>query len=322
MILALHNQKQFGRKLFCNGIIPLTPDKQANENTSSGPAQPSLTGTTGHTAGTSDITGNNSELVSTGDTAEQHLAMSTASHVAPTDSKASPTISHSNPSPVSSVKIPTPSSSMQYSPTPSLIVGSIIDTLIQTGTSTQAIVTPTQIYSFPQASPNSSYNSPPSQRLSSQFPPPNQSLLELGACSDIQQFVNDHQLNLDDHDLVRRHSLSLRTPPLGSLAAEILNPVILTSTATPHSEKPRSLLTNLSEMTSHLSEFESCASDIDSSSDEDSDAKEKNEDGFQTMNGNRRSYKKKRKNSTTPTREYFMKKPNMNASPQPEPEIV
>jgi hypothetical protein len=256
--------------------------------------------------------------VVTENSSKTDLDGSPASQVTTSSNKASPTFSQTSPVPtittattVPSVKMPAATSSLQSSPTPSLAFSNIPDTLVQTGTSAQAIVTPTQIYSFPQSSPNSSYNSPPNrEEANSPFPPPNQSLLELGTCDDIEQFVNDNQMNIGNDDLVRRHSLSLRSPPLSSLAAEILHS---SSDVTPHFAKAKSLLTNLTEMTSHLSDFESCLSS--SSSDDDLDENVNDEEGFQTMNGRKRAYKQKRKNSTTPSRESFLKKPNLNSSP-------
>ena len=73
------------------------------------------------------------------------------------------------------------------------------------------------------------------------FPPPNQSLLELRTCPDIEKFVYENHLNLTNDDLVRRHRLSLRSPPFGSLVSEILySPHVYSSAVTPHFVKANS----------------------------------------------------------------------------------
>ena len=73
------------------------------------------------------------------------------------------------------------------------------------------------------------------------FPPPNQSLLELRTFADIEKFVYENHLNLTNDDLVRRHSLSLRSPPFGSLVSEILySPHVYSSAVTPHFVKAKS----------------------------------------------------------------------------------
>ena len=82
-------------------------------------------------------------------------------------------------------------------------------------------------------------------------------LLDIGSCKDIQQFLFENKENLADDDLARRFSFSLRSPTLESLAAEMLNP---SSSATPHFQRAKSLLTDLKEMTARFSDFESCLS--------------------------------------------------------------
>ena len=59
-------------------------------------------------------------------------------------------------------------------------------------------------------------------------------------------------------------------------------------------------------MTGRLSEFGSCQS---SSSEEESEAaKDTDDEGFKTMNDRKRAWRQKRKHSTTPNKESFVKK--------------
>ena len=184
LIENIHNKKHFNRKLLCNGIIPLTPVKQA-ENFSTGQSAP---------------------------------APPTASPCSPSRQSSSsppdqiPAITHSTPSTV-------PANIAQPEPLPSNV------------------------------------------------------------------------------DLIRRHSLSLRSPPLGSLAKEIL-----ASSSTV--EKTNSILNEIKTMREQLSDFGSCVS-FTSSSDE-----EKGRDSS-SQNNQWQMKKKKRKNSRSPPdKSYFLKKLN------------
>ena len=96
--------------------------------------------------------------------------------------------------------------------------------------------------------------------------------------------------------------MSLRSPPAGSLAAEILNTG--TGSSDQHYAQARSILSNLKEMSERYSDFGSCYSSSDGADDE----------GFKA--GGRKKKGKKHKLSITPGREYFMKKPNLASSPQ------
>ena len=149
----------------------------------------------------------------------------------------------------------------------------------------------------------------PHSDLASPFSPADTSLLDIGSCKDIQQFLDENKENLDNEKVARRYSLSLRSPPFGSLAAELLEP---SSSATPHFQRAKSLLTDLKEMTARFSDFESCLS----SSDNEGSAKETDDNGFKNMNDRKRGWKNKRKTSSSPSeREYFMRA-NRNSSPK------
>ena len=117
-------------------------------------------------------------------------------------------------------------------------------------------------------------------------------------------------------DLVRRNSLSLRSPPAGSIAAEILE-----TTATPQLNQVRSGLSELKDMTAKLSEYESCMSSSDGDDPDCVDSvKDNTYEVFTSMNERKRDWKKKRKSSRSPTKDSFVKtevkKLNLEKSPK------
>ena len=303
MIKALHNKLHFGRKLFCNGIIPCTPEKTLvdTESTESSPCTgaPPSPGTTAVTTSRSDVP-SPCQIPSTSSISGEDYCSNQGQSESSTSTTSPATITATSFTPTVQCLSP-----LAVLP-PALAITE------QLPIHSKDIVTPTQVYTAPQVSPNSSYNSPPSQiRGRLEYSPPNQSLLELGTSTDIQQFIRENQINLDD-ELVRRHSLSLRTPPPGSLAAEILEQQ--SNSATPHFTIAKTLLNNLTEMTSKISDFESCVSSADDERDSDADTKSEDHDE-KSMIDKKRHYKQKRKHSTTPNRDFFLKKPNTSSSP-------
>ena len=201
MIDNLHQKKVMGRKILCNGIVPLTPkkDEQTNEN---------------------------------------------SEHVEQAALVKSPDSASAHGSPIKSILI-----------TPSPVAESQL----------------------------------------------NSSLLDIGISTDIQQFVTDNQVHLKTPDMARRHSLSLRTPPMGSLAAELLDSPSFPPIGS--LAKTKSLLMDLKEMSERLSDFGSCKSSSSEQSGGESDS-----NAFKTMNDRKRGYKKKRKASHTPDKDSFLKK--------------
>ena len=118
-------------------------------------------------------------------------------------------------------------------------------------------------------------------------------------------------LQLSNENLVRRNSLSLRdrTPPYGSVAEEILS----AGHPNPHYTKAKSILSNLKDMADsyRFSDFASYESLFDETDTE--TLIYKSNDGFQKQR--RRPKRKKDKLSPSPSKEYFLKKPNVNLSP-------
>ena len=110
-------------------------------------------------------------------------------------------------------------------------------------------------------------------------------------------------LQLTNDDLVRRNSLSLRSPPPGSLAADILSTG--TATSDQHYAQAKSILSNLKELSERYSDFGSCHS---------SSSEGAVDDEFKTIG--RKKKARKHKLSITPGKEFFLKKPNMAFSPQ------
>ena len=119
-----------------------------------------------------------------------------------------------------------------------------------------------------------------------------------------------------DKEVIRRHSISLtdRTPPPNSIAAEIIGkPSSLTAA--------KSLLAQIADLKESLSDFNSCAESLPESSttsdDTSDDLEEKTEVKSKNMNEKKREKKRKRKSVQTPNKEDFLrKKANHQKTPQ------
>ena len=132
--------------------------------------------------------------------------------------------------------------------------------------------------------------------------------------------VHHLQLQPSNEQLVRRNSVSLRSPPLGSgpylgsLADELL------SSETPkpanHYEQARTILSNLKEMSERFSDIGDFASCNSTTSGEDTDMSETDNEGFRKQGKGKRKKGRKHRLSTTPGKEHFMKKANLSSSPQ------
>ena len=121
----------------------------------------------------------------------------------------------------------------------------------------------------------------------------------------------NNQLGLSNTELVRRHSLSLRTPPDRSLAAEILE----SSTVKDSSclERTRNILADMKDLQEQLSDFNSCYETLNSSeSSVEGDIEDK--EAFKDTSDRKRGFKKKRKASRTPPKEFFQKKKYLEAT--------
>ena len=108
-------------------------------------------------------------------------------------------------------------------------------------------------------------------------------------------------LQLSNDALVRRNSISLRSPPAGSLAGEILSSGTVNSNQ--HYAQAKNILSNLKEMSEKYSDFASCYSSS-------SGGEAAVDDGFKYHGS------KHRLNVSPPGMEYFLKRPNVALSPQ------
>ena len=226
--MSVSTKKNFGKKLFCNGIIPLTPEKPE----------------------------------------EVPMPTSTA------------------PSQISNVVTSSPG---QTTSAPSTC-GTLSPVVSAPALASQAVVTITSTLS--------------------QFAP----IMSPSQSDPSSLFTSDYNMRLSDTDLVRRYSLSLRSPPLGSLASE----VILAS-QDPNRPPPQPLVLGrtrelIKDLNEQLDQFASCqsspSSQSGSSSDGDDEDNTTDRDEYRTMNDRKRAYRTKRKASSTPTKESFLKKSN------------
>ena len=278
LIQKLHMQTFFGKKVFCNGIIPLTPDK---------PVQPQHATPSSGTTSTPPAQGSTPSLVTTCD-------LKSVSSVAITSTPSPVYPPHYVESDLSRASVVTPAVSDNHL----AVAGS------SPHSSHQLLSTVTQITS-------NGLDTDSTDTTISAFSPADTSLLDIGGCKDIHQFLLQNKESLNNEDLARRFSISLRSPPSGSLAAEIIQS---STSTTPMFGRAESLISELKEMTSKLSDFESC---ISSSSDNNEEPVETNNVEFRSMNERKRDKKNKRKKSNSPGgSDYFLKKVNRNQSPQ------
>ena len=112
-----------------------------------------------------------------------------------------------------------------------------------------------------------------------------------------------------DDEFVRRHSLSLRTPPPGSLAQELL-------VSSQSFLKTKNLLDEMKSVSDVLSDFNSCLSSISASSNEEDSNQEKGESVFSPQVGRKKKKKKLKHIATPPDKNFFLKKQNAGKSPE------
>ena len=151
-----------------------------------------------------------------------------------------------------------------------------------------------------------SATSPPLQPV---LPPPISPLslpgtpaTRLHAQSMIPETPDTNMQHLVNLDLLGKHSLSLRTPIKESLADDILK------SYNPHLLKVQAMMTDVKES---LSDFGSCLGSSSSDSEADTSGGELL---YKTVGKKKNG--KKRKNSTSPSKDYFLKKLNIAISPQ------
>ena len=212
LIAAIHNKTDFGKRLYCNGIVPLTPVKPDEQ-----PA------------------------------------------------------------------VPLPNSAQ---PPASQTVTAAVNTTTNSTSPSQPLPVP----------------DPLSPVIPNSF---SQQINDIGPKSIIPETPDVHHMQLSNEQLVRRHSLSLRSPPAGSVAHEILDTV--TPKPAHHYAKAKNILSGLKEMTEKFSDFASCQSDSSQSELDD-------QSGYKTQGRNKKSGKHKL--SPTSPRDSFLKKQNTAPSPE------
>ena len=131
-------------------------------------------------------------------------------------------------------------------------------------------------------------------------PRPSGATMDIGQMSTIPETPDTNIHHQNNLDFLRRNSLSLRSPPIGSLAADILQ-----SESNLHLKKVQSMMLDVKDA---LSDFGSCVSSFSESSEEEEEKPESMKKGYKS--------KRKRKKSLTPSKEHFLKKPNTAVSPQ------
>ena len=272
LISAIHSKHEFGRKLYCNGVIPRTPDKLENSQNCS-ENTPAIAATSSSPA----------------------PSTSASCSLSSVPSPASPTICTSS-SQCTNITAPCissrslGSSQLNQAPHQSLpqdhqgvTVANMVN--ISTDTITTSVCKPLTSVEPGLVSPMS----------------PNTFTQQYSETPDIQH------LHLSNQELVRRNSMCLRSPPAGSLADEILS-----SDPKSNYSKAKSILSSLKDMADRYSDFASCDSSL---GDTDTEAVDiTNEVGFQYQGRKKKS--KKHRLSPSPTKDFFLKRPNTASSPE------
>ena len=242
LIENIHNKNHFDRRLFCNGIIPLTPEKKDTET------------------------------------------LSTVTATEPSRGLGSSRQSPPNPA---ATPARAPASPGQNPPAQTSPAQSQTCQVVQGAVSLAEAVPP--VYSV--MSPLSSAPNP--SKLESSFTHNPEVLSSL---------YEREEHSRTDVEFIRRHSLSLRSPPPGSLAQEIM----LSSQSF---LKTKNLLDEMKSVSDVLTDFNSCVSSISASSNDEDGNQEISESTFSAQVG--RKKKKKRKHSgTPPDKSLFLKKQN------------
>ena len=264
LIEAVHNKVNFGKKLYCNGVIPCTPEKVDSPRALASSTQSSSDSSSSRLEGTppssSSLPNAAISTPATSNLSEVQLS------IPPNGSVASESAS------IQSVGQP----STVLQPQPSHVQANI-------GTGTDITTSKNSCRISPSLCPVSPMS-------------PNTFSEQYSETPDITH------LHLSTQDLVRRNSLSLRSPPPGSLADEILS--------TDNYARAKSILTNLKEMADKYSDFASCDSSL-------GESEKEVDDGFKVQSKKKKS--RKHKLSPSPDnsiKNFFLKKANKASSPE------
>ena len=257
LIASIHWKKNFGRKLYCNGYVPLTPEKVQGQ-----PLIPSVVEPAG-------------DLIK--EPAHQaHIVSNTEAGSSPQNAVFRvPGAEQLPPSPADN---PLP----LFRQDPAVVIAA---TASSASPVLQAVLSSTR----------------PAQAI--------------GSTASTTEILPDWSISNTDwseetnDQFVRRHSLSLRTPPKNSLAADILGN-LEGQASRPLNISNRSLMNSIKDIQEVLSDFKSCNSTSESSSSEDT-----SENLKETAACNSRK-KRKKKAKSEYCREEFLKKQDTKLSPQ------
>ena len=317
LIDNINGKKFFDRKMYCNGIVPLTPEKQ--ETNKSG--QASLVPSTARASSSSDPSITLANLSSTSSAIESSSTVppaatspcSTAGYTGasspstPTLPLAAPPLSSTTGSTCSaSASTPTVGSAAPLLSHPTGSASPCSLTTASLGTPSSQTASPTG--PTPDSAPVSGLTAPTSSVPGPMISTAVQKTSVFSSSASETWNTGRSDLFTDfpsNEDIVRRHSVSLsnRTPPSGSIAAQILS-----------SEQTLSLtklaVKELKCVSDQLSDFNSCVSELSSEGSIESADETSLKTTWTTMNERRRNKRNKRKNSLTPNKEEFLKKQN------------
>ena len=285
MINNIHQKIHFGKKLYCNGVVPLTPVKQAQSDqnigtpTSSTPPPCSV------------------ELAVAALTPDHEIVSPTVPTKHPTEESLRPAVAALHPA--------------HEMVSPAAPAKPLTDESLRTAVAhpLEPVAVLHQDHDYQAGDPlvhsnleKSGEPLPPSLHIEQAVP------VKPTDTADWSVRDIDWSCDTDDH-FVRRHSISLsgRTPPRNSIAAEILDK------PSQHLNSNKSLLTSIKDLQEALSDFNSCNSTLDSSASSDCAS-----DTHDLKNSNPVSLgkKKRKKKSKRFERGDFLKKLNTQQSPQ------
>ena len=297
LIDAIHGKKYFGQKMFCNGFIPLTPEKadsEKNKNKDNNDAKsPSLP-----------------EITTAGVSANTPPSPAQASSPAPTSapSTSGPASSHPTAMLLKSfppVQITVDQQDAEYTP---LGIGKEEFNCHSPNSAQKGIGCTT----LGSGEDEVDCHSPNSAQRDAEYTPQGTGKDQLDCHSSNSHEILENPDFPSNSALVRRHSLSLmdRTPPPNSIAADILGSNLSFQAA-------KALWTKIAEVQDSLSDFKSCVSSGSSSDESADDLKKVENVKYVTANERKREKRKKRKLTQTPDKDQFLlKKANLQASPQ------
>ena len=241
LIEEIHTKIHFNKKLFCDGIVPLTPQKDETS------PQPMVSATQPHDS-------------------EPPSPLPVATSLCPSSAASTPAVTSLSP---------------------------------RSSAAPTSLATVSTNMSQPVAASTCQNTSTTSTSLTDSTPCLSNPIMSTSIGDVRSRFNSDFNVRLHDEDLVRRNSLSLRSPPPGSIASEILA-ASQSHDNVPLRERSKHLLASIKDLNEQLSDFGSARESLTSSSDEQSTVEDP---------GSFQNVRKKRKHSRTPpSKDFFLKR--------------